>query len=199
MTKNHFSVLFCAGVLATSFGAFSQTSPQSTMPSASTPGKAATGGSIQAQGKVTAIDTKKRVVTIVGPRGNEVVFNLGEDVRNVDQIRVGDVVTLTYVQAVALNLRKVKSTGIREREDSMQSIRSEPGQKPGGTVQKTVRMVADVVAVNPRAQTVTLRGAQHTVELVVKDPAQMKEIKVGNQVEATYVEAVVVQVAAPKK
>ncbi len=153
----------------------------------------------QLQGKVKAIDTKKRIVTVVGPRGYEVVFNLGQDVRNIDQLRIGDVVTLTYAQAVAVKLRKVPSTGIRERDESMSTVRSEPGKKPGGSIEKTVRMVADVVAVNPRTQTVTLRGAQHTIDLVVRDPAQLKEIKVGNQVEALYVEAIALQVTPASK
>ncbi|MBK7414761.1 MAG: hypothetical protein IPJ38_06235 [Dechloromonas sp.] len=50
--------------------------------------------------------------------------------------------------------------------------------------------MANVVAVNPKAQTVTLRGAKSTVEVAVKDPAMLKDVKVGNQVEATYIEAV---------
>ena len=60
-------------------------------------------------------------------------------------------------------------------------------------------MIANVVAVNPRAQTVTLRGVERTVELGVNDPAQFKEIKVGDQVEAIYVEAVALEVTAAKR
>ncbi|RTZ48011.1 hypothetical protein EKL30_03280 [Candidimonas sp. SYP-B2681] len=199
MTKNRFSVVLCAGVLATSFSVFAQNTPQRTTTDVAKPGEAKLGDSVQLQGKVKSIDTKKRIVTVVGPRGYEVVFNLGEDVRNIEQLKVGDVVTLNYSQAVAVKLRKVPSTGIRERDESMSTVRSEPGQKPGGSIEKTVRMIADVVAINPRAQTVTLRGAQHTVDLVVRDPAQLKEMKVGNQVEAVYVEAVAIQVTPAKK
>ena len=61
-------------------------------------------------------------------------------------------------------------------------------------------MIANVVAVNPKAQTVTLRGPKRTIELAVNDPAQLKEIKVGNQVEALFTEAVAIEVsAAPRR
>ena len=136
---------------------------------------------------------------MTGPQGNHINFNCGEEVRNFDQIRVGDLVTLTYAQALALELRKVANNGIRERIESEQAVRAKPGEKPGAAVEKTVLVIANVVAVNPKAQTVTLRGVKRTVELAVNDPAQLKEIKVGDQVEAKYVEAVALEVTAAKR
>ncbi len=52
-----------------------------------------------------------------------------------------------------------------------------------------------MVAVNPKAQTVTLRGPKRTLELSVKDPAMLKNVKVGDQVEVLYVEAVAMTVS----
>ena len=164
---------------------------------ASAPGKAA-GEVVQLQGKVKSIDKKARSVVVVGPHGNEVQLNAGEEARNFDQIRVGDLVTLTYAQALALELRKVANNGIRERVESEDAMRTKKGEKPGAAIEKTVLIIANVVAVNPKAQTVTLRGPKRTVELAVNDPAQFKEIKVGDQVEAKYVEAIAIEVTAAK-
>ncbi len=194
MKTSNFCMLLAATVLLAPVGVTAQSAPQSAIVGATAPGTAAVGETVQLQGKVKSIDTKERVVVVVGPHGNEAVFNLGDNVRNFDQIRVGDLVTLTYAQAVAMELSKVKNTGIREREESLRTARAESGQRPAGAMEKTVRMVADVVAVHPQAQTITLRGAEHTVELAVKDPSQLKGIKVGDQVEALYVEAVALQV-----
>lgn len=199
MKMNHYSLLLAASVLAAPLSAFAQAPAQGTVVGSTEPGKASMGEAIQLQGKVKAIDKNQRVVTVVGPHGNEVVFNLSGEARNFDQIQVGDLVTLTYAQAIAMELNKVKGTGIRERDESTRTMRTDTGQKPGGAIEKTVRMIADVVAVNRSARTVTLQGAQHTVELLVKDPAQLKEIEVGNQVEAVYVEAVALQVTASGK
>jgi hypothetical protein len=46
---------------------------------------------------------------------------------------------------------------------------------------------------------VTLKGPQRTVELKVRDPEQFKLVKKGDQVQATYTEAVAIAVmpAAP--
>jgi hypothetical protein len=67
-------------------------------------------------------------------------------------------------------------------------------------VASRVTVVADVVAVNARTQTLTLRGPQRTVNLRVPDPKQFALVKVGDQVEATFTEAVAVAVEpAPRK
>ncbi len=199
MKKTRISIVLAFAVLATPVAVMAQQAPQAAVVAATAPGKAAVGEVIQLQGKVTSIDKAKRVVVVTGPQGNHINFNCGEEVRNFDQIRVGDLVTLTYAQALALELRKVANNGIRERVESEQVVRAKPGEKPGAAVENTVQVTANVVAVNPKAQTVTLRGVKRTVELAVNDPAQLKDIKVGDQVEAKYVEAVALEVTAAKR
>lgn len=199
MKKTRISIALALAVLATPVVVYAQQAPQAAVLAASPPGKVAAGEVVQLQGKVTSIDKAKRVVVVTGPQGNKVNFNCGEEVRNFDQIRVGDLVTLTYAQALALELRKVANNGIRERVESTDAVRTKLGEKPGAAIETTVQVIANVVAVNPKAQTVTLRGVKRTVELAVNDPAQLKDIKVGDQVEAKYVEAVALEVTAAKR
>lgn len=198
MKISHISLILAAAFAALPLAASAQSAPQAAALAASAPGKAAVGEVVQLQGKVKSIDKKARSVVVVGPQGNEVLLNAGEEARNFDQIRVGDLVTLTYAQALALELHKVANNGIRERVESEDAMRTKKGEKPGVAIEKTVRVIANVVAVNPKAQTVTLRGPKRTVELAVNDPAQFKEIKVGDQVEAKYVEAIAIEVTAAK-
>ena len=55
--------------------------------------------------------------------------------------------------------------------------------KPGGTIGREITVMADVVAVNAKAKTVTLKGPQgNTVDVIVEDPEQMKNIRKGDQV-----------------
>jgi len=84
--------------------------------------------------------------------------------------------------------------GIRERVESESAARAPAGGKPGAAAVRRVTVVADVVAVNTRAQTVTLRGPEHTVDLRVRDPNQLKLVKVGDQVQATFTDAVAISV-----
>ena len=176
-----------------------QNAPQGGVVAATAPGQAAVAEAVQLQGKVKSIDKKTRTVVVVGAQGKEVSIAVGEEARNFKQLRVGDLVTLTYVQALVLELRKVDNKAVSERVESEQAVRTKAGEKPGGAIERSVRVVADVVAVDPQAKTVTLRGPKRTVELAVNDPAQLKEIKVGNQVEAVYTEAIALEVTAAKK
>jgi hypothetical protein len=193
-----FPVILAAAFLAAPAFVQAQNQPQAAVVVEKAPGAGAVTEVVQLQGKVKSIDKKKRAVVVVGPNGNEIVFNASADVRNFDQIKVGDLVTLTYAQALALELKKAASKGIRERVDTENALAAKPGEKPGMMVEKSVRVIADVVAVNPKAQTVTLKGPKRTVELHVKDPAQFQNAKVGDQVEVLYVEAVALEVSAAK-
>ena len=88
------------------------------------------------------------------------------------------------------------------RTESAAAGTAKPGEKPAVAGGRQVTVVADVVAVDPAKQTVTLKGPQQTVDLKVQNPDQFKLVKVGDQVEATYTEALAISVepkAAAKK
>ncbi|MCU0969701.1 MAG: hypothetical protein MUF03_12975 [Rubrivivax sp.] len=166
---------------------------------ATEPGRAAAGDIVTVSAKVTAVDKAGRAVTLVGPKGNSFRVVAGPEVRNFDQIKVGDELVVTHAEALTLELMKGGS-GIRERVESQDAARAAPGQAPGAVAARKVTVVADVVAVNPRAQTVTLRGPEHTAELRVPDPKQLEQVKVGDQVQATYTEAIAISMQpAPKR
>lgn len=166
---------------------------------ASAPGKAAVGVLARVRASVTAIDKATRAVTLKGPQGNEQRLVAGPEVRNFDQIKVGDDLVVTYSEALTLELKK-GGGAVRQRTDSDDAARAKAGEKPGAIAARTVTVVADVVAVNPRTQTVTLKGPQHTVDLRVPDKKQFEGIKVGDQIEARYTEAMAVTMEpAPAK
>lgn len=178
--------------------AFAQNQPQSAVMLEKTPGGGSAVEAIQLQGTVKSIDKTARKVIVVGPNGNEVEFVLGDDARNFDQIKTGDLVTLTYTQALAVELRKVAADGIK-RVDTENAARTDVGEKPGVAIERKVQVTASVVAVNPKAQTITLRAPKRTVDLFINDPVQLQNIKVGDFVEAVYVEAIALTVTDVKK
>ena len=55
--------------------------------------------------KVDAVDYAKRVVTVTGPQSNTVAIKAGPQVRNLDQIKVGDQISAVYQQALALSVQ----------------------------------------------------------------------------------------------
>jgi Cu/Ag efflux protein CusF len=166
----------------------------------SSPGKVAIAKATKITATVEAIDQQTREVTLKGPKGNVATMTAGPDVRNLDKIKVGDKVVVRYVEALSLTLKK-DGKELRSRKDTEGAKRAAAGEQPGGAAAKVVEVTADVVAVNAKTQTVTLKGPNQTVDLKVRDPAQFKLIKVGDQVEAVYQQAVAVGVepATPVK
>ncbi|MCC6609754.1 MAG: hypothetical protein IT515_08805 [Burkholderiales bacterium] len=172
----------------------------------SEPGKATVTQAVRITAQVVGIDKATRTVTLKGPKGNIVDVVAGDEVKNFDQIHLGDFVVARFVQALTLELRKTKA-GIREKREAEGVARAQPGERPAGVAAREVTVIADVTAVDPKNKTITLRGPRgNFVTLDVQNPDQFKVVKKGDQVEATYTEALALSVepapkpaAAPKK
>jgi Cu/Ag efflux protein CusF len=170
-----------------------QPSGNAVVATAKSPGKGAAAGVVTQTATVEAIDAATRTVTLKTPDGRSTQVVAGPEVRNFAQIAVGDRVITRVVEAVSLELKK-GGGALRTRTEQDMADRTKAGDKPGAMVGRKVTVVADVLAVNERAQTVTLRGPEQTVDLRVPDPKQLKLVKVGDQVEATFTQAVAVSV-----
>ena len=172
-----------------------------TVMKSSTPGKAAIAQERTIVATVEAVDAAKREVTLKGPKGKVVPLTVGPDVRNLEQVKVGDRVTVRYLEALSLTLKK-DGKALPSSMKSSDAQRAKTGERPGGAVAEQVQVTADVTAVNAKTGMVTLRGPQQEVDLHVADPEQLKLIKVGDQIEAVYTQALALSVkpaAAAKK
>jgi Cu/Ag efflux protein CusF len=148
---------------------------------------------------VEKIDHASRMVTLKGPEGNMVTFQVSEQARNLDQVKAGDTVDVKYYEAVAWQVMKpgtapmgVSSTGAVER--------AKKGEMPGGAMGKQVTIVAEIEAIDKNKKHVTLKGPEGNSERVaVKNPKNLENVKVGDQVQLTYTQAVAISVqpAAP--
>ena len=164
----------------------------------SSPGKASASVAVEINATVTAIDKGTRTVTLKGPKGRVVDVVAGDEVKNFDQIRVGDNVAVQYVEALTLELKKTKAP--LDAKADVAAVRAAPGQRPGGAVGREVVVLADVVAVDPGKSVISLKGPRgNVVDLKVQDPGHFKVVKVGDQVEAVYTEAVAVAVTPAAK
>ena len=165
---------------------------------ASSPGKVAAASAVEITAVVTGVDKGTRTVTLKGPQGNSVDIIAGDEVKNFDQIRLGDNVVVQYIEALTLELKKSKAKPSATTSDATAS--AAPGARPAGAVAREVVVLADVVAVDPAKSTISLKGPKgKVVVLKVQDPGHFKVVKVGDQVEAVYTEAVAVSVKpAPK-
>jgi hypothetical protein len=119
-------------------------------------------------------------------------------VKNFAQISVGDNVKVSYQEALTLGLKKTRAP--LASSGTASETRTEPGARPGGRSEREITVLADVVAVDPKKSTISLKGpAGNVVELKVRNQDHFKVVKKGDQVEAVYSEAYAVAVTpAPK-
>jgi hypothetical protein len=157
---------------------------------------------VRGMSKITAtvvgIDKATRTVTLKTAAGKIVELEVTNDARNFDQLALGDMVTATYSEALTISLMKEKGQASHAERATEQ--RSAPGAKPGGMVGREVTVIADIVAVDHKAKTVTLKGPKgNTVDLKVEDPERLKRLHKGEQVEAVYTEAFAISVEPAAK
>ncbi|HET9702085.1 MAG TPA: hypothetical protein VFP70_14290 [Burkholderiales bacterium] len=165
---------------------------------ASEPGKAVVAETIKVTAQVTAVDKATRKVEMKGPEGKTFSVVAGEEVRNFDQIKVGDMVVLKYVEALTLELRK--SGAAKAPAEEMAAVRAKPGEKPAGAVGRQVTATAEVVNVDEKNSIISLKGPEgKVVDLKVRNKDHFKVVKKGDKVDVTYTEALAIAVEPAAK
>jgi Cu/Ag efflux protein CusF len=182
-------------VSAAAIRVYAQT-PDTTTKLVTEPGKLKATQTTKETFTILSIDSGSRDVLLMGSNGKLHTVNAGDQVRNFDQLRVGDKVTAEYTEAISLQLKKHQS-GAPAASVEDAAVRAPVGMRPGAAVGRQVTALAHVVAVDTKKQVVTLRGPQgNQWDLTVQDPAQLKDVKSGDEVEVTYTEALAVSVQA---
>ena len=164
----------------------------------SSPGKVDYSQAVEVSATITAIDKANRKITLKGPKGDEVTIVAGAEVKNFDQLKVGDVARFKYYESLALELKKGGGMKV-EKTEKAGVARAKPGETPGGVAGRQVIVVGDVIKLDPATQTITVKGPERTVDLKARDPEQFKLIAVGDQIQATYTEAFAVAVTPVAK
>jgi Cu/Ag efflux protein CusF len=148
---------------------------------------------------VDEIDVATRKVTLRTADGKRTTLTVGPEVKNLAQVRTGDEVTVGYLEAVAIQVRKpgegkLGAVAAEELETAA------PGEKPGAVAAQAVQITAKIVAIDREGKTVTLEGKDGTqVTLDVRYPGHFDAIAVGDLVEITYTESMAISVEATKK
>lgn len=151
------------------------------------------------EGEVLKTDPKTRTITFKNKEG-ESKFVAGPEITNFAQIKIGDRVNVTYETAVAIELIKTKSTGIRSKVETSTVTNSKPNEKPSELIANTTTIIADIVGVDRGKKLVSVKGPSGKVTTVtVKNPALLADVAVGEQVKVVYFDAMAASITAPKK
>ena len=151
------------------------------------------------EGSVVKVDKKTRTITFKNQEG-ESKFVAGPEITNFDQIKKGDRVNVTYELAVAIELIKTKSDGVRSKVETNTVTKSKINEKPSETITNKTTIIADIVAVDRDKKLVSVKGPSGKITTVsVKNPALLADVNVGEQVKVTYSDAMAASITTPEK
>ncbi len=156
---------------------------------------------MSASATVEKVDLTKRDISLKGSDGNEFVVNVPENISRLDAVKKGDQVTVTYKQSLALSLKKGGGTLSAPSETQMSERNA--GNLPGGAMGRQISAAVKVTKVDPDNNTITFKNASGTTDTInVTDPAMqsdLKQLKPGDKIRATYTEAVAMSVTPKNK
>jgi hypothetical protein len=140
---------------------------------------------------VVSVDPDHRKITLKGPHGNTFTCSVDERVRNLQNVKEGDQVALTYQEASAVKV--VKKAEKAERDEVL--IQAPEGEKPRGAIAGQTTMTAEIVGLDKAKGTITLKDQDGDVTTVaVRHPERLAGLKVGDLLWISYSEALAVSV-----
>ena len=162
------------------------------------PGGAYTSSVVRTTATVTAIDPAARAVTIQGDHG-PVTIQVGPDVKNFNNLKVGDRVNISYYQGIAAQLVK---GGKKVSDSAVSTFRQGNSPGPGLTLSGVIGASATVTVkiqdVNLPTNTVAFTQSDGTTHIVqVKSPEMqnfIRELKRGDTVQVTFTDSLAVEV-----
>lgn len=147
--------------------------------------------------KVQAIDLASRQVTVEGANGKPVTFQLTEKAKALPNLKVGDTVDIYVTRAVAyvLNTDVGGAPKVSDESGSIRATQANPN--PGGEAFRQVKVTSQIKKIDLKKHEVSLLPPEGKLQVVkVENPdlqARMKNLKVGQTVDAIYTEVLRVE------
>ena len=153
-------------------------------------------GAITATSKVSKVDPSNRTVTLTNEAGETNTYKLGRNVRNFDQIKVGDKVKATLLESVAVSVSK--SNAAPDAGAHGVVAVTPKGAMPGVVMAKTRQITAKIVSVDPQARTVTVEGPMGGKPTIKVGPnVNLDELHQGDDVTLRVTDALAIRVEKP--
>ena len=145
------------------------------------------------QGEVMVVNTETRLMTLKDADGVFHVLHVPPQVSRIDEIKIGDKVTITEVSSALIGLTPTDA-GTPIAMDTSVEVDRDAGSKPGGTMTETLTVTGEIVSINKAEGTVTVKGPNATRTFDVDDPALLEGAKVGDGVIAKFRNVIVGEV-----
>jgi Cu/Ag efflux protein CusF len=140
---------------------------------------------------VIGIDKASNSITLRGAAGHVAEIAVDRQVGDVGKLRIGDVVSIEYRNALLIHADKVKSDGVRERVEETATVPF----KDGATASvRRIHVLATIQHIDGKKRQVTLLGPRQTYVVDVSPDVPLKDLKVGDTVSAEFESATAVQI-----
>ena len=146
---------------------------------------------------VEAIEQSTRTLTVKNDKGVYETIQAGPDVTRFKELKVGDKITVRYYDNVVV---RVKKPGEAAVDVDTAALTKGQGARPAGTAATQRTITVTITALDPKASSITVKGPNgYTYSRRVEDKKVFGQVKVGDQLDMTWTEAMLISVDPPKK
>jgi hypothetical protein len=143
---------------------------------------------------IEAIDAGSRMLSLKKPDGQHVVVRVPEEVKRFSTLKVGETISATYYENIVLVVRPSTTTEPPVDRASVASTPATSGAR-AGTVATQQTITATIDAIDMKIPSITFKGPRGWVySSKVEDKAALAKVKVGDRVDITWTEALLLSV-----
>jgi hypothetical protein len=155
------------------------------------------GDSVSMTATIEAIEQSTRTITVKNDNGIYETIQAPPELKRFSELKVGDKITVRYYENVVIRLKKPGEAAVDV--DSAALTRSE-GKTPAGTAAAQRTITVTVTAMDPKTSSVTVKGPNgYVYSRRAADKKAFAQLKVGDQLDMTWTDAVMISVESPKK
>jgi len=155
------------------------------------------GDSISVTVTIEAIEQSTRTLTVKDDKGIYETIQAPPEMKRFSELKVGDKIIARYYDNVVVRLKKPGESTVDV--DSAALTRG-TGTAAAGTAAAQRTITVTVTAMDPKANSVTVKGPNNYVySRKVRDKKTFNALKVGDQLDMTWTEAVLISVDPARK
>jgi Cu/Ag efflux protein CusF len=147
------------------------------------------------------VDLDKHELTLKAENGKEFTINVPDSVSRLDNVKQGDKVRVSFYESLAVSLQKPGEGAPTEQRRTFNERST--GELPSGQMGTQMTTTATIKNIDSGANELTIEtpsGQRNTIQIT--DPqlqAELKKMKVGDQVTATYTKALATNFTAGRR
>ena len=152
----------------------------------------------RATATIQAIDTTTRTVTLRTKTGEEDTFRVAPDVTRFNELKVGQTIDFTFVESLVIVVRKPGTPGPSGTSGNA-ALTTNAGATPGATLGAQLQTTVTVKAIDPAVPSVTVTTDDgRTVTRKIENKKNLEGVKVGDKLDITYTQSVLMSVNPQK-